>query len=89
MQSEEELRARARRRAEQKVGFHTHLAAYVLVNALLIIIWWFTGAGFPWFIFVLIFWGIGLLAHAVGVYAGGGYTERIAEREYQRLKERK
>lgn len=89
MESEQELRSRARRRAEDKVGFHVHLAMYILVNSFLIFVWWWTGAGFPWPLFVLGFWGIGLVIHAIGTYGSGRYTERITEREYQRLKERK
>jgi hypothetical protein len=29
-------------------------AAYVIVNAFLIGIWYYTGAKFPWFVFVLV-----------------------------------
>lgn len=50
----------------QKVGFRTHLFAYVAVQVLLVATWWFTsnnGEVMPWFIFPLIGWGIGLAAH--------------------------
>lgn len=89
MESEEDLRARARRRAEDKMGFYIHVLFFVLVNAMLFVIWWWSGGGFPWPLVVLGFWGIGLAAHAVGTYGSGRYTERLVDREYQRLRDRK
>jgi hypothetical protein len=89
MDSEQELRARARKIAEDKLGFYVHLSIYLLVNAMLVFIWWWSGGGYPWFIFVMVFWGIGVVAHGVGTFGGGKYTDRMAEREYQRLKEKR
>lgn len=94
MSSDEELRTKARKTAEQKVGFYIHLGIYVTVNALLIALWWSTGyfAGvsiFPWFIFPLFGWGIGVVAHGVGTFRGPAYVERETEEEYRRLKKRR
>lgn len=86
MDEDHELRMRARKIAEDKVGFYVHLAAYVLVNSLLIVLWWWGGDGFPWFLFITVFWGIGLVAHGIGVFLSPGYTDRMTEREYQRLR---
>jgi hypothetical protein len=47
------------------------------------------GGGFPWFIFVIIFWGIGIISRGFSVSAGGNYAERKAEQEYRKLKERR
>jgi hypothetical protein len=88
--SEEELRRKARERAEEKLGFYIHLAVYIFVNSLLVGVWWFTGGNtgiFPWFIFPLIFWGLGLALHALTVFIGHGFADRMAEKEYQKLKE--
>jgi len=86
MESEQELRARARRRAEEKVGFYFHLGAYLLVNTGLWALWFFTSRDvFPWPVFVSVFWGIGLVAHGIGTFVGDRYTESLAEKEYQRL----
>ena len=41
---------------------------------------------FPWWIFVTFGWGIGIAAHYIGAFHGNAYTERMAEREYRRLK---
>lgn len=81
--------ALARKRAQDKIGFYIHFTVYVAVNALFIGTWWFVGDGFPWFIFVLGFWGIGLVAHFIGVFVGTGMTDRMTQREYERLKQGK
>ncbi len=89
MESDVELRRKARERAEAKLAFYIHLAVYVGVNSLLFFIWLFTGGmgSFPWFIFPLLFWGIGLVAHYLTVFAHTDYVDRMAEEEFRRLKE--
>lgn len=89
MESDEELMKIARKRAEDKVGFYTHFTIYVAVNILLVFVWWFSGDGFPWFVFVLVFWGIGIVAHGASVFVGTGMTDKMAERELQKLKKGK
>ncbi len=86
MENEQELRARARKIAEDKLGFFIHLVIFLGVNAMFVALWWWSGGGFPWFVFPLVFWGIGLVAHGLGTFMGSGYADRMAEREYQRLK---
>jgi Domain of unknown function (DUF1707)/2TM domain len=41
-----------------------HVAAYVVVNVLLVAVWAATGAGYFWPIWPLLGWGIGLVPHA-------------------------
>jgi len=88
MISDEELRKIARETAKNKVEFYTHLIMYISVNLLLIAIWYVTLGpnGFPWFIFPLFGWGIGIAAHYIEAFKGKAYTERLAEKEYERLK---
>ena len=86
MLSEEKLREKARLRAEVKLGFYIHVAVYSGINALLFFIWWFTG-GSPWFVFPLLGWGVGLLAHFLYAFAQISVTGNMAEKEYQKLKE--
>lgn len=87
---ERELRERAKKIAEGKMGFQIHLGVYISVNLFLVVIWYITGfprgTGFPWFIFPLFGWGIGLVAHFLATYVGEGRMSERAEREYQRLK---
>ena len=87
--SEEEIYRLARKRVEEKKGFRIHLAVYIGVNILLVIIWAATGAGFPWFVFPLGGWGIGILFHFLGVYVFSQQSERDRreiEKEAERLR---
>jgi len=96
MINDEELRKKAEERAEEKVDFLIHFVIYVCVNALLIVVWyfnggsnWFTGSGeavFPWFIFPLFGWGIGIAAHFFGAFATPNLKDRFAEKEYEKMK---
>ena len=87
--SEEEIYREARKRVEEKKGFYTHFAIYLLVNIILIIVWAATGAGFPWFIFPLGGWGMGILFHFLGVFVFSRQTSwerRQIEKEVERLR---
>ena len=87
MSTDEELRIKAKKRAEAKIGFYWHIGAYAVINIFLFLIWFYTGQGFPWFLFVLGFWGIGVLAHYLTLnYREGSFTEGLAEKEYEKLK---
>jgi hypothetical protein len=83
----QELRQKAAKKAEEKMGFLIHLGVYILVNILLFFVWWFTNGDdvFPWFIFPLIGWGIGLCAHFIGVYATYNFLEKMTEKELRKL----
>lgn len=90
MDEDQLLRDRAYRIAEEKAGFYIHLVAFLLVNAGLWSLWFFTSpTSFPWPVFVTIFWGFGLVMHGAGAFFGEGYTESLAEKEYRRLKEKR
>lgn len=89
---EVDLRSEAVRRLKKKRDFRAHLVAYVLVNALLWAIWgvvWFTsGVWFPWPLFALFGWGIGVAFHAWDVYGNRAITEEEIRREEARLQRR-
>ena len=88
--SEEEIYKIAKKRVEEKKGFFSHLAVYIVVNIILILVWAFaSGGGFPWFIFPLCGWGIGLLFHGLGVFVFNketGWERREVEREAERIR---
>lgn len=89
---DEELRSKAEKIATEKIGFQVHFTIYIAVNLSLIAGWYFTGTphgtSFPWFLFPLVGWGIGILAHFLGAYYGEPHKAVLAEREYRKLKNR-
>ena len=66
--SEEEVYALARKRVKEKKDFYNHVAIYAVINVLLVIIWAFTGRGYPWFVWPLAGWGVGLIFHGLDVF---------------------
>ncbi|HJX13523.1 MAG TPA: 2TM domain-containing protein [Dehalococcoidales bacterium] len=88
--TEEQIYEEAKKRVEEKRGFYGHLAAYIIVNAILILIWAYaSGRGFPWFLFPLGGWGIGLIFHFLGVFVfpGMSSSEAIAK-EAEKIRKR-
>lgn len=71
--AESEYRRRGRERSQRwmRKGFRIHATAFVAVQVLLIAIWtlqWqLGGTWYPWFLFPLIGWGIGLGAHYAAI----------------------
>ncbi|MDX2079072.1 MAG: protein kinase [bacterium] len=68
MTQEEIIRKRIEKKLEERQGLIIHGASFVLVNTMLFMIWLFSSIGnsefgFPWFIFPLFGWGIGMFAH--------------------------
>jgi len=84
-------REQAIRRLKAKSNFKVHLSIYLAVNALLVAIWVATGWGQPfpqgffWPIFVIVGWGIGLVANWYAAYHGDGLTEEQIQREMKNL----
>ena len=75
---------KARKVAGAKIGFYIHLTVYVVVNALLVSINLVTSPGYLWFVWPLLGWGIGILAHAIAVFAllrGLGIKRRMIAKE--------
>ena len=86
--SEEQIYEQAKKRVEEKKGFFIHLTVYIIVNIMLVLIWAFaTGGGFPWFIFALGGWGIGILLHFLGVFVFGQKSDKAAvEKEAEKIR---
>jgi fatty acid desaturase len=90
MTDEAELRDLAKRRVQARTGLAIHLVIYTIVNIALIGIWALSGAHFPWFVFPLFGWGIGVAAHVIAYFIGPGSEgeQRMIDREMQRLRAR-
>jgi hypothetical protein len=79
----------AKKRVEAKIGFFVHLAVYVGVNILLIIINLITSPRYLWFKWPLIGWSIGVFFHglSVFVFSSRGLSavkERMIEEEMKK-----
>ena len=79
--TDEEIRKMARERVNEKKGFFIHL----------VVIWTVTGRGFPWFLFPLGGWGIGVIFHFLGVFVfsqhgTSNWENRQMEKEIERIK---
>ncbi len=94
--SSEQRDERLWKMAKKRAAFKRHLFSYIVVNAFLWVIWFFTGHyvssyydgyhedfHFPWPVFVMFFWGIGLFFDFFQTYFG--YRDNMIEKEYQKL----
>lgn len=86
--NEEQIEKLARKRVEERVGFLVHVAMYVTVNAGLIVTWRLTGSPYPWFVWPLLGWGAGVIAHALTYWFGPNSLRgaKAIDREAQRLR---
>ena len=77
---------------DERRGFKIHALVYALVNTGLIalnaLLWVFTTADFPWAIFPLIGWGIGLTFHYFDVIRHEGRSIRARQEEIELYGER-
>ena len=85
----QEVYQRAKKRVEAKIGFYIHLAVYVGVNILLIIINLSTSPEYIWFKWPLVGWGIGLFFHGMSLFVFSGekfkgIKEKMIEKEMKR-----
>lgn len=77
---EREARMILRRRA-----FWVHFSIYLVTNVALVVIWAMTGADYPWFVFPIIGWGIGIAAHGATAFLLASPQDLVLEREQRRL----
>ena len=75
--------------ARKRASFKSNLITYLIVNAFLWGLWYFTGGrtysgGLPWPIWPTFGWGIGLAFHYFGAYVH--HESDSVENEYEKLK---
>lgn len=87
-QSEQGLRDQAVQSLKRKRDFKVHVLMYLLINAFLVVIWAVSrdGGDFFWPIFVIVGWGIGVIANAWDVYGRKPISEDEIRREQDRLR---
>ncbi len=77
--------------ARKRANFKRSLLSYIVINAFLWAIWWFTSGrysgwgGIPWPLWVMLGWGIGIVMQYINAY--GGNKQDLAEREYNSLQQ--
>lgn len=82
------FREREARQILRRRAFLVHAAVFAAVNAMLIGVWVLAGAGYPWFLFPLMGWGVGLVAHGATAYLLANPNDLVLEREQRRMTER-
>jgi hypothetical protein len=86
--SEDKVYEKAKKRVQARREFFIHLAVYIVVNIMLVLIWAFAaGRGYPWFVWPLGGWGIGLLSHGLRVFVFEGKSDKAAiEKEAEKIR---
>nr|MDO8117713.1 2TM domain-containing protein [Candidatus Sigynarchaeota archaeon] len=82
--------------SSRKVGLFIHAAVYVVGSFSMLVINYFSGFTYMWFLWPAIFWCFGVLFHAIGLKFSGktideagekkSWLERNAEKELQKAK---
>jgi 2TM domain len=79
--------------AKKRASFQRSLASYIIVNAFLWAVWWFTSGRhessywLPWPAWVMLGWGISLIFQYMNAY--GGSKRDLVDKEYEKLKNQK
>jgi fatty acid desaturase len=66
-EAESQRQRRDRSARGQRAGFRIHATVFAAVNLMLVVVWALTGAGYPWFLYALLGWGVGLAAHFAAI----------------------
>ena len=72
--------------ARKRVEFRSHLIVYCVTIGALWIIWFLTGRGYPWPVWPMAGWGIGVVFHYMFDYRSSRFLSE--EEEYQNLKKK-
>ena len=73
-----------RQLAHKRVEFRTHLIVYYVIMGMLWLIWLLTNQGYPWPVWPMAGWGIGLVFHYIFEYRSSKLFSE--EEEYKKLK---
>jgi fatty acid desaturase len=85
---EEQIYEEAKKRVKAKKSFWSHFVFYAVVNVICFLIWAIGGGGYPWFLWVLVPWGIVIiLPHYLRVFIFEGRSEKRAiEKEAEKIR---
>ena len=77
------LEREAKRLTRRRV-FWIHLITWAAVNVFLFVVWAVVGGGFPWYVFPLFGWGVGVVIHGAVVFVLRDPEDIVLEREERR-----
>ena len=81
----DEQRRQALNRIHARRSFWWHLGVYIVVNAMLVMVWYYGSGGYFWPVWPALGWGIGLVFHGLSVFLGmRPITEEQIQREINR-----
>jgi hypothetical protein len=83
---ETQIDQQLRQLAHKRVDFRRHLVVYLVINGMLWLLWFITGHKYPWPIWPMAGWGIGLIFHYLFDYRSAGMFSE--DKEFKRLKEK-
>ena len=85
--TEEQIYEEASNRVKTRKRFYGGLATYLIVNAVLIVIWALSGQDYPWFLWPLGIWGVFVLGDYLRIFVfGKGSDQQAIEKEVEKMK---
>jgi len=85
--SDEQIYEEASKRVKAKKGFYGGLATYLIVNAVLIVIWALSGQGDMWFLWPLGIWGVFVLGDYLRIFVfGKGSDLEAIKKEAEKMR---
>ncbi|HEY9292782.1 MAG TPA: 2TM domain-containing protein [Microlunatus sp.] len=85
--AEDDLRRAATTELKKKQDLQRHVVIYLVINAMLLTVWFMVGHSFFWPIFPIVVWGVGLIVYAWDVYSPDASEARIGA-EMDRIRDR-
>jgi len=88
---EENLYNRAEKKVDEKIKFYRHLFSYVFVISILFVVNYLFTPNEWWFLWIALFWGIGVLFNYMGVFILDDkfdelYKDNMIKKEMEKMK---
>jgi hypothetical protein len=85
--SEDEIYEQAGKKVKEKKRFYSGLVTYLIVNAVLVVIWALSGRGYPWFLWPLGIWGAFVIGDLIRTFVlDKGSDEEAIKKEVEKIK---